>query len=128
MRGDRLLRALVDVQLEDVRPRVVADDVEVELAANNLRAIDVRLSGDELSHNGPRDDDWTVIYYITTPRGADLTVQQVLPIASKDYPTKAKRPLNSRLDLTRLRQTFHVTPASWSDLLEPELDAVVAEQ
>jgi dTDP-4-dehydrorhamnose reductase len=61
-------------------------------------------------------------------RGAALAVQRVLPIGSKDYPTKAERPLNSRLDLSRLRQAFHITPASWSELLEPELDALIAEQ
>lgn len=41
-----------------------------------LRQISVRLSGNELQYDGPdRDDrDWVVVYYITTPRGADLTV------------------------------------------------------
>lgn len=41
-----------------------------------LREIDVRLSGDELSYSGPRrgEHDWVVVYYVTAPRGADLTV------------------------------------------------------
>src|SRR6185503_6071073 len=39
--GHGLLGALVDVQLKDIRPRVVPDDVEVELAADDLRRIDV---------------------------------------------------------------------------------------
>ena len=39
-----------------------------------LRNIDVRLSGNELTSSGPKEDDWMVFYYITAPRGADLGV------------------------------------------------------
>ena len=60
-------------------------------------------------------------------RGVNLTVDEVVPIKTKDYPTPAKRPLNSRLDLTRLRQVFKITPARWFDALEPELDALAEE-
>ena len=43
-------------------------------------------------------------------RGAALAVERIVPIATKDYPTQAKRPVNSRLDLTRLRQVFGIDP------------------
>jgi hypothetical protein len=40
-----------------------------------LRGISVRLAGNELTHDGPGGEgDWVVVYYITTPRGADLEV------------------------------------------------------
>ena len=57
-----------------------------------------------------------------------LAVERITPIAAKDYPTKAVRPLNSRLDLTRLREAFGIFPPSWDTLLEPELDALIALQ
>jgi dTDP-4-dehydrorhamnose reductase len=57
-----------------------------------------------------------------------LTVERITPIATKDYPTKAVRPLNSRLDLTRLREGFGILPPTWDTLLEPELDALTAPQ
>lgn len=57
-------------------------------------------------------------------RGALLAVQRLIPIPSREYATKAVRPLNSRLDLTRLRNTFGVSPKPWDALLEPELDAL----
>jgi dTDP-4-dehydrorhamnose reductase len=60
-------------------------------------------------------------------RGVNLTVDEVVPIKTEDYPTPAKRPLNSRLDLTRLRQVFKITPAHWLDALKPELDALAEE-
>jgi len=60
-------------------------------------------------------------------RGVPLAVQRLIPIPSADYVTKAVRPLNSRLDLTRLRGTFGVSPKPWETLLEPELDALISQ-
>jgi dTDP-4-dehydrorhamnose reductase len=59
-------------------------------------------------------------------RGVALTVQDLIPIPSTDYVTKAVRPLNSRLDLKRLRDTFGVSPEPWEALLDPELDALIS--
>jgi dTDP-4-dehydrorhamnose reductase len=61
-------------------------------------------------------------------RDVALAVEHISPIATTDYPTKAVRPLNSRLDLTRLREAFGIFPPSWDRLLEPELDALIAPQ
>ncbi|PLR65330.1 dTDP-4-dehydrorhamnose reductase [Pseudomonas sp. QC2] len=38
-------------------------------------------------------------------------------IPSSAYPTPAKRPLNSRLDCSRLQQQWHVSQPSWQDAL-----------
>ena len=61
-------------------------------------------------------------------RGATLAIKRILPIPTTDYVTKAVRPLNSRLDLTRLRDRFQVSPNSWEALLEAELDAMTSSQ
>ncbi len=37
--GDRGLVPLIHVQLEDIRPRVVTDNIQVEFAADDLRRI-----------------------------------------------------------------------------------------
>jgi dTDP-4-dehydrorhamnose reductase len=58
-------------------------------------------------------------------RGATMAVQQIVAIGTKDYVTKAVRPLNSRLDLTRLQKTFQITPKTWDALLDPELEALM---
>jgi dTDP-4-dehydrorhamnose reductase len=60
-------------------------------------------------------------------RGTGLAVTRVTPIATADYPTKARRPANSRLDLARLRELFGVTTRRWEDALEPELDRLAKE-
>jgi dTDP-4-dehydrorhamnose reductase len=61
-------------------------------------------------------------------RGAKLAVEIIVPIATGDFPTKAKRPANSCLDLSRLQNEFGVTTPNWQDALMPELDDFVALQ
>ena len=39
-------------------------------------------------------------------------------IATTDYPTPAKRPANSRLDLTKIKRTFAIEPSDWQKALE----------
>jgi dTDP-4-dehydrorhamnose reductase len=61
-------------------------------------------------------------------RGVKLAVETITPIATADFPTKAKRPANSRLDLSRLKDRFGVTTPTWQEALLPELDNFVALQ
>ena len=58
-------------------------------------------------------------------RGINLAADEILPIEAKEYPTKAIRPSNSRLDLSRLKNQFGVMPPTWSDALSVELDEFV---
>ena len=60
-------------------------------------------------------------------RGIVLGVKRIIPIRTEDYPTPARRPHNSRLDLTKLRHVFAITPAHWQFALEPELDILATE-
>jgi dTDP-4-dehydrorhamnose reductase len=60
-------------------------------------------------------------------RGVKLAVEQVVPISTDQYPTKARRPRNSRLDLTRLHSVFGITPPHWRDALAAELDRLARE-
>ncbi|PPQ15105.1 dTDP-4-dehydrorhamnose reductase [Bradyrhizobium sp. AC87j1] len=61
-------------------------------------------------------------------RGLKLEVERVIPIATADFPTKAIRPGNSRLDLSRLKKQFGVTTPHWQEALSVELDDFVALQ
>jgi dTDP-4-dehydrorhamnose reductase len=60
-------------------------------------------------------------------RGVKLVVEDVRPIPTAEYPAKAARPLNSRFDLTRLRELFGIVPQKWTEALAVELDALAAE-
>jgi dTDP-4-dehydrorhamnose reductase len=61
-------------------------------------------------------------------RGVRFVVETITPIATADFPTKAKRPGNSRLDLSQLRDRFGLTPPTWQEALSTELDSLVTRQ
>ena len=42
-----------------------------------------------------------------------LQVKEVAPVPTSAFPTAARRPLNSRLDTTRMRRTFGLTLPAW---------------
>jgi dTDP-4-dehydrorhamnose reductase len=55
-------------------------------------------------------------------RGVQLAVRKIVPIESIDFPTRAPRPLNSRLDMTRLEQVFGIQMPNWRKALDAELN------
>lgn len=57
-------------------------------------------------------------------RHIPLRVQTVRPIRTQDYPTRARRPANSRFDLARLREVFGIATPDWRDALARELDVL----
>ncbi len=54
------------------------------------------------------------------------TPSQVLAIGTVDYPTPARRPLNSRLDNTKLRTTFGIEMPHWNDALHNHFPGFIA--
>ncbi|MDD0976759.1 dTDP-4-dehydrorhamnose reductase [Pseudomonas fontis] len=48
---------------------------------------------------------------------AGLPCAELLPIPSSEYPTPAQRPLNSRLDCSRLQRQWQVSQAHWQQAL-----------
>jgi dTDP-4-dehydrorhamnose reductase len=55
-------------------------------------------------------------------RGQVLAVERMTPIRTDDYPTKAKRPRNSRLDLDRWQALTGRAPPPWQSALTSVLD------
>ncbi len=60
-------------------------------------------------------------------RGVTLAVEAVVPIGSADYPAKAARPANCRLDLARAQAVFGLSPPPWREALAPELDRLALD-
>lgn len=54
-----------------------------------------------------------LIFATARAAGIKLTLQQLSPIATKDYPTPAPRPLNSRLNTHKLQHTFALHLPDW---------------
>jgi dTDP-4-dehydrorhamnose reductase len=60
-------------------------------------------------------------------RAVKLAVQSIASLRTEEFPTRAMRPHNSRLDLTRLNEAFGLSTPPWTESLEPELDELARE-
>ena len=58
----------------------------------------------------------------------DLPGAEVTPIATADYPTKAARPSNSRLDCTRFKAAFAYFMPAWQSSVADVIDRIVARE
>jgi dTDP-4-dehydrorhamnose reductase len=139
-RGANFLRTIARLAKERSELRIVADQVGAPTSArliagvfadilNNSRPLLAErfaASGGLVNVSASGTTTWhgfaAAIVEGLKARGAALEVQSVQPILTKDYPTKARRPANSRFDLTRLRKVFGIEPPTWHEALAAELD------
>lgn len=55
-----------------------------------------------------------------------LKTARVIPVSTADFPTPAKRPLNARLDSSKLRTLLGLQPRGWTDALTLCMDEIAA--
>lgn len=55
------------------------------------------------------------ILALARPCKSGIKCGEIQPIATSDYPTQARRPLNSRLDCAKAKQSFGVQLPDWKD-------------
>lgn len=53
---------------------------------------------------------------------------EVVPITSQDYPTRARRPLNSALDCTAFERTFGIATVDWRKALAEVIERIETER
>ena len=140
--GANFLKTIVRLAGEREQLRIVADQIGAPTTANAISPAVVEMlprSGDELGkmfegRGGvvnvvcAGETSWhgfaTAIVSGLQSRGIALAVKEIIPIKSDEFPVKAKRPSNSRLDLSRLRDRFDVAMPTWQQALDRELDII----
>lgn len=125
-RGNNFAKTMLRLAKDRPTLNVIADQVGVPTGADLLADVAVvalqqawhkpELAG--IYHLAPAGETtWHdyASYVIQCARnhGEDLAVQAVNPIGTAEYPTPASRPLNSRLDTTKLRHAFSVHLPAW---------------
>lgn len=55
-------------------------------------------------------------------RGVTLALERLLPVSSQDYGSRARRPLNSRLDTARFLRTFALPLPAWQAGVDAAVD------
>jgi dTDP-4-dehydrorhamnose reductase len=126
------LKIVADQMGAPTPARVIADAVTGVLAADpeNLRECFARARG-IVNIAAVGETSWhgfaTAIVEGLKGRDVVLAVRSILPLRTDEYPTKAKRPNNSRFDLTRLREVFGLVTPTWCEALEPELELLAQD-
>jgi dTDP-4-dehydrorhamnose reductase len=143
--GANFLRTIARLAREREELRIVADQFGAPTPARVLAVavVDIlRSSGPPLAErfaasyglvnvSASGETTWhgfaTAIVEGLKARHVPLLAESVQPILTQDYPTKAKRPANSRFDLARLRKSFNISTPKWDEALSPELDRLALE-
>lgn len=143
--GANFLRTMTRLAREREELRVVADQIgaptSARVIAATVAAIVARNRADlpaafsraggvvHLATSG--ETSWhgfaTAIVEGLKVRGIPLKAESVVAIRTEDFPVKATRPRNSRLDLSRLSKEFGIVPSPWTAALAAELDVLTAE-
>jgi dTDP-4-dehydrorhamnose reductase len=137
--GTNFLNTIIGLSRERSELRIVADQIGaptparviarivttiLEQCRSNMRArfahaggvINVATSGETSWHGFA-----TAIVDRLRARGNRLQIASIVPVRTQDYPSRARRPHNSRLDLSRLSRQFGIVPPAWEDALSTEL-------
>ncbi|WP_340643376.1 dTDP-4-dehydrorhamnose reductase [Roseococcus thiosulfatophilus] len=138
--GKNFVKTMLAVGATRPELRVVADQLGNPTSALDLAdAIAVVLA--RLRETGWRDD-YAGVFHATAPDSVSWhgfaeaifalagasggPSPRVHAITTAEYPTKAARPANSRLDVTRLEATFGARLPAWRDGLVRVMDAIQA--
>lgn len=141
-RGGNFARTMLKLAAERDRLRVVADQIGAptgaellaDLSAHALRGLqrDAALSG--TYHVAPSGEtSWHAyacrVIEAAAARGRPLKLapRDIEAIPTRDYPTPAARPLNSRLDTTRFRDAFGLHLPPWQRGVDRMLAEVLGD-
>ena len=98
--------------LADLSAHLVREHARAGAAAFPYGTYHVAASGETSWHGYAQ---FVIGEALAAGKALKATVDAVAPLATEQYPTPAKRPLNSRLDTTRFRTTFDLRLPPWQE-------------
>ena len=135
--GHNFVKTMLRLAREREELRVVADQQGCPTFAGDIADVLLELAGRSAEIDAR--DAWGIYHYggapltswhgfasaiVASARAREtLPVQRVTAIATTDYPTPARRPLNSVLDCSKLADRFGIRPRPWQAGLDALLDA-----
>lgn len=134
--GKNFLNTMLRLGAEREELRVVADQYgspsyAPDLAAATLQALSRPFTPGVYHMCNTGTTNWhefaTAIIENAKAGGKILKVKNIVPIKTSEYPTPARRPLNSRLDLTKLENSLGIKMPSWKDALGRCMEEKFAE-
>ena len=140
-KGKNFARTILKLAAERETLSVIADqagaptgaDLLADVTAHALRQArrDRSLSG--IFHLcGGGETSWhgyaTFVCEFARKAGVALKVETIEPVPSSAFPTPARRPLNSRLDTSKLRSAFDLSLPRWQDGVERMMNEILPEK
>ncbi|MCB1956427.1 MAG: dTDP-4-dehydrorhamnose reductase [Rhodocyclaceae bacterium] len=137
-RGGNFVRTMLRLAADRERLTVIDDQIGAPTGAELIADVSAHLL-----HASARQPDLGGTYHLAAAgatswcgyarhvidfarvRGKTLAVREVAAITTADYPTPARRPLNSRLDCSRLERAFGLTLPPWQDGVERMLSEIL---
>jgi dTDP-4-dehydrorhamnose reductase len=144
--GANFMRTIIRLAREHASLRIVADQQGTPTSAQTIAAATTQIMDRSIADLSDNFAKAGGLVHITNSgsaswhtfacaivdglhkRGSTLKTTEIIPITTRDYPTKASRPANSRLDLCRLFSAYGISPATWLDALDVELDLFLAKE
>jgi dTDP-4-dehydrorhamnose reductase len=138
-KGTNFLNTIIRLSRERSELRIVADQIGAPTPARVIARIVTKIieqcrsdmrgqfadAGGIINVATSGETSWhgfaTAIVHRLKAWGNKLEVKNLIAIRTDDYPAKACRPHNSRLDLTFLSRRFGIVPPAWEDALTTEL-------
>jgi dTDP-4-dehydrorhamnose reductase len=139
-RGRNFFKTMLKLAQEKEELKVVNDQIGAPTWSRTIAEVTAQILAQDIYTKAVWDDFMyahTGLYHLTSTdettwygfakaifdgaRSEPLKLQQCLPIATSDYPTPAKRPLNSRLNTRKISQTFGIALPSWKTALSAVL-------
>jgi dTDP-4-dehydrorhamnose reductase len=128
--GENFVKTIL--RLAKTRPelRIVDDQVGGPTAADHVAQAVIDIAAISAK---PGFNDWGTYHFSGAPATSRYEFARaiaandgavVLPIATKDFPTPAQRPLNSVLDCSRIFRTFGIKQPDWREPLRDVLAAL----
>ena len=127
--GKNFLRTILDLSKARDELRIVADQHGAptwgrdlaQLSAHIIRTNDQKPASGIYHAAGGGETTWAgfadEVIRLTQARFPQAKLATITPIPSSEYPTPAARPANSRLNCTKLNQTFGYAMLDWHDSL-----------
>ena len=137
--GKNFVRTILRLSQEKPELKIVADQFGAPTSAADLAKISLEClecalkapvfpSGIYNCSNGGVTNWFEFAKAIVELSPFNRVVEKVLPIETREFPTPAQRPKNSRLDMSKLQQTFGVEMPPWQDALKRCLSEIAALQ
>jgi dTDP-4-dehydrorhamnose reductase len=134
--GKNFVRTMLAAARKTSRLRVVADQKGCPTTAADLAAAILAIIGHGRRQGGvfhAAGTGWTTWHGLAVAVFEEaarhgLTPPEVVPIATADWPTPARRPPDSRLDCAKLAKAFAVRLPDWRDSVGPTVDAIFAAE